>query len=52
MQKIEDLQKSFYIINEIKIGKLEEFLKKNFFKYTKFLEACLYLIFLQMYLKH
>jgi ATP-binding cassette, subfamily B, bacterial PglK len=29
-KKIEDLQKSFYIINEIKIGKLEEFFKKKF----------------------
>ena len=34
-KKIEDLQKSFYIINEIKIGKLEEFFKKKFFLNTQ-----------------
>lgn len=34
-RKIDDLQKSFYIINEIKIGKLEEFFKNNFFSNTK-----------------
>ena len=34
-KKIEDLQKSFYIINEIKIGKLENFFKKNFYSNTE-----------------
>ena len=34
-RKVDDLQKSFYIINEIKIGKLEEFFKNNFFINTK-----------------
>ena len=34
-RKIDDLQKSFYIINEIKIGKLEEFFKSNFFSNTE-----------------
>ena len=34
-RKIDDLQKSFYIINEIKIGKLEEFFKSNFLSNTQ-----------------
>ena len=34
-RKIDDLQKSFYIINEIKIGKLENFFKKNFYSNTE-----------------
>jgi ATP-binding cassette, subfamily B, bacterial PglK len=34
-KKLDDLQKSFYIINEIKIGKLENFFIENFVKNTK-----------------
>ena len=41
-KKLDDLQKSFYIINEIKIGKLENFFIENFVKNTKKSSASLF----------
>ena len=41
-KKLDELQKSFYIINEIKIGKLENFFIENFVKNTKKSSASLF----------